>query len=92
MAHSIFDPSFDELPTRIPIFPLPSALLLPGGQIPLNVFEPRYLAMVTHALASPTRLIGMVQPFENNGVADLVDDPALFDTGCAGRLSFFSRK
>ena len=89
MARSIFDPEFDQLPASIPIFPLPSVLLLPGGQLPLNVFEPRYLAMVSHAMASPTRLIGMVQPFEDSNVDDTVDDPPLFDTGCAGRLSFF---
>jgi len=94
MAGGIFDPELHQLPMRIPIFPLPSALLLPGGQLPLNIFEPRYLAMVTHALASPTRLIGMVQPFDNQAVDDMTDDgmaddPGLFETGCAGRLSFF---
>ena len=47
MAGGIFDPELHQLPMRIPIFPLPSALLLPGGQLPLNIFEPRYLAMVT---------------------------------------------
>jgi hypothetical protein len=73
--------------------------LLPGGQLPLNIFEPRYLAMVTHALATPTRLIGMVQPLDHHAGDDtfndnlandeLADDPGLFETGCAGRLSFF---
>ena len=104
MAGGIFDPEFDQLPMRIPIFPLPSALLLPGGQLPLNIFEPRYLAMVRHALATPTRLIGMVQPFDhhaggnsaNDNIAkiegandDGADAAGLFETGCAGRLSFF---
>ena len=104
MAGGIFDPEFDQLPMRIPIFPLPSALLLPGGQLPLNIFEPRYLAMVRHALATPTRLIGMVQPLDHhaggNSANDNIDkidganddgaDAAgLFETGCAGRLSFF---
>ena len=104
MASGIFDPEFDQLPMRIPIFPLPSALLLPGGQLPLNIFEPRYLAMVTHALATPTRLIGMVQPLDHYTGGDSADDnianddgtnndmdnaAALFETGCAGRLSFF---
>ena len=101
MAGGIFDPEFDQLPMRIPIFPLPSALLLPGGQLPLNIFEPRYLAMVRHALATPTRLIGMVQPLDhyaggdsanydtaNNDIANN-DGARLFETGCAGRLSFF---
>jgi hypothetical protein len=99
MASGIFDPELHQLPMRIPIFPLPSALLLPGGQLPLNIFEPRYLAMVTHALATPTRLIGMVQPLyhhagddmsnDNLAIDELADDPGLFETGCAGRLSFF---
>ena len=94
MAGGIFDPKFGQLPMRIPIFPLPSALLLPGGQLPLNVFEPRYLAMVMHALATPTRLIGMVQPLDHHAGDyrandDMAGDPALFETGCAGRLSFF---
>ena len=56
-----------DLPTEIPIFPLPSALLLPGGQLPLNIFEPRYLAMVDNVLGQPKRLIGMVQPMEEQG-------------------------
>ena len=99
MAGGIFDLELHQLPMRIPIFPLPSALLLPGGQLPLNIFESRYLAMVTHALATPTRLIGMVQPLyhhagddmSNDNLAndELADDPGLFETGCAGRLSFF---
>jgi Lon protease-like protein len=89
MAGGIFDPEFDQLPMRIPIFPLPSALLLPRGQLPLNIFEPRYLAMVTHALATPTRLIGMVQPLDHHAGDDMAEDPGLFETGCAGRLSFF---
>ena len=104
MAGGIFDPEFDQLPMRIPIFPLPSALLLPGGQLPLNIFEPRYLAMVRHALATPTRLIGMVQPLDHHAGGDIANDDiandnianddgadaaGLFETGCAGRLSFF---
>ncbi|MBL6595325.1 MAG: LON peptidase substrate-binding domain-containing protein [Candidatus Puniceispirillum sp.] len=88
MAGGIFDPEFDQLPMRIPIFPLPSALLLPGGQLPLNIFESRYLAMVKHAMATPTRLIGMVQPRDHADDAS-AEEPTLFETGCAGRVSFF---
>ncbi len=51
MAGSPFDLSFDELPAVIPIFPLTGVLLLPRGRMPLNIFEPRYLAMVSDALA-----------------------------------------
>ena len=70
------------LPSQIPIFPLPNALLLPEGQLPLNIFEPRYLAMVEDALGAPGRLIGMVQPIDEAG--------ALFGIGCAGRISYFN--
>ena len=69
------------LPSQIPIFPLPNALLLPGGQLPLNIFEPRYLAMIEDALGASGRLIGMVQPIEEEG--------ELFGIGCAGRISYF---
>jgi len=82
-----FDPEFHQLPAEIPIFPLPSALLLPSGQLPLNIFEPRYLAMVDHALKMPTRLIGMVQPSETP--VDGSPVPDLFRIGCAGRIAFF---
>ena len=51
-----------DLPQMIPVFPLPGALLLPRGQMPLNIFEPRYLAMVDDAIAARHRLIGMIQP------------------------------
>jgi len=77
-----FEPEFSELPRQIPIFPLPSALLLPGGKLPLNIFEPRYLAMVRDCLVQPHRLIGMVQPR-----ADEEDN--LYEIGCAGRISSY---
>ena len=85
MASGIFEPEFDQLPARIPIFPLPSALLLPGGQLPLNIFEPRYLAMVKHALGTPTRLIGMVQPLSDNADVD-----AMVIHCCLNRLRWAS--
>ena len=74
-----------ELPEQLPLFPLPGALLLPGGQLPLNIFEPRYLRMVDDALAG-TRLIGMIQP--RNGVTE--GAPPLYGVGCAGRLTGFN--
>jgi Lon protease-like protein len=82
---SPFNPQFEDLPGTIPVFPLPEVLLLPGGMLPLNIFEPRYLAMVQAALQTD-RMIGMVQPLSNE---DLADNPALYDTGCAGRISRF---
>ncbi|MGH7124453.1 MAG: LON peptidase substrate-binding domain-containing protein, partial [Stellaceae bacterium] len=85
MTSSRFDLPYDELPPVIPIFPLTGVLLLPRGRMPLNIFEPRYLAMVSDALAYP-RLIGMVQPREGLGDAG---DPAVYTIGCAGRITGF---
>ncbi|MGV8840161.1 MAG: LON peptidase substrate-binding domain-containing protein [Bauldia sp.] len=77
--------SHTTLPDTIPVFPLEGALLLPRGQIPLNVFEPRYLAMVDDALAG-ARIIGLIQPQEDaDGEA-----PPLRAIGCAGRITGFS--
>jgi Lon protease-like protein len=83
---SPFDPDFDALPTRLPLFPLTGVLLLPRGRLPLNVFEPRYLAMTSDALGEG-RMIGMIQPQEGCGDAG---DPPLYRTGCAGRITAFS--
>jgi len=77
----------DKLPTEFPVFPLGGALLLPQGKLPLNVFEPRYRAMVEDALASG-RVIGMVQPDESR--TGTPSGPALYKVGCLGRLSSFS--
>ena len=79
------------LPDTLPIFPLTGVLLLPRGRLPLNIFEPRYLAMTRDALGSE-RLIGMVQPSEpqqdNRGRGPL--NPAVYPIGCAGRITSFS--
>ncbi len=77
----------DDLPTEFAVFPLPGALLLPGGKLPLNIFERRYLAMVDDALASG-RVIGMIQPDELR--AGTPTGPALYRVGCLGRVSSFS--
>src|SRR5262245_64636786 len=74
-----------EMPGVIPVFPLPGALLLPRGQIPLNIFEPRYLAMVDDALRAGHRLIGMIQPDEAHPGPG--DKPNLFKVGCVGRIT-----
>ena len=73
-----------DLPEVIPVFPLPGALLLPRGQMPLNIFEPRYLAMVDDAFRDGHRLIGMIQPEPT-----LADEakPTLFRVGCVGRIT-----
>lgn len=88
MPRSPFDPSFDDLPREIPIFPLKGVLLLPGGGLPLNIFEKRYLAMVRAALRTPGRLIGMVQP-TMNAEAGTIHKPEVYTTGCAGRIVSF---
>src|SRR6266850_787219 len=74
-----------ELPEIVPVFPLPGALLLPRGQMPLNIFEPRYLAMVDDALRDGHRLIGMIQP----DISHSRDEarPELFRVGCVGRIT-----
>ena len=81
----VFDPAFEDLPPEIPIFPLTGVLLLPGGKLPLNIFEPRYLNMTAAALAGD-RMIGMIQPTGDNEGAQ----PEVYRTGCAGRLTSFS--
>ncbi|MDF1633251.1 LON peptidase substrate-binding domain-containing protein [Mycoplana sp. MJR14] len=81
----------EDLPGTIPVFPLTGALLLPGGQLPLNIFEPRYLSMFDDVLAG-SRLIGMVQPvFGDHIVSDpAAEAPALCQVGCLGRVTSFA--
>ena len=76
----------ETLPDEIPVFPLPGALLLPRGQMPLNIFEPRYLAMIDDALRSGHRLIGMIQPDSSHPGPD-PNKPNLFRIGCLGRIT-----
>lgn len=73
----------EALPSVLPVFPLASALLLPRGELPLNVFEPRYIAMIDDALKAD-RLIGMIQPRDE---ADGSDHSKLHAVGCAGRIT-----
>jgi uncharacterized protein len=90
-SDSLGDPfglPFENLPNSLPIFPLPGAMLLPHGRMPLNIFEPRYLTMVLDSLKQ-SRLIGMVQPLK------MLPDPVpvsteLFHIGCAGRITAFA--
>src|SRR6185503_2141105 len=74
-----------ELPEVIAVFPLPGALLLPRGQMPLNIFEPRYLAMVDDAFRDGHRLIGMIQP--DAAHSHNAAEPVLFQVGCVGRIT-----
>ena len=74
-----------DLPEVIPVFPLPGALLLPRGQMPLNIFEPRYLEMVDDSLRDGHRLIGMIQP--DGGRPGPPERPNLYKVGCVGRIT-----
>ncbi len=76
-----------DIPDVIPVFPLPRALLLPRTELPLNIFEPRYLQMIEDAI-SGHRVIGMIQPNEPEENASKV--PPLYHVGCAGRLTSFT--
>jgi Lon protease-like protein len=74
-----------DLPDVIPVFPLAGALLLPRGQMPLNIFEPRYLAMIDDALKAGHRIIGMIQPETAHPGSE--QKPNLYKVGCAGRIT-----
>lgn len=76
---SPFTQRFDQLPDTLPVFPLTNAVVLPGGFLPLNIFEPRYLHMIQDAMESH-RLVGMIQPRDDSA------KPELFQVGCAGRI------
>lgn len=82
MTRSPFLPDFDKLPETIPVFPLPGALVMPYCDLPLNIFEPRYLNMVDDAL-STHRLVGMIQPTPPGRSKK----KALSRSGCAGRIT-----
>lgn len=78
--------SLADLPESIPVFPLPGALLLPRARLPLNIFEPRYLALLEDTLRTPHRLIGMIQPI---AVPEGKSAGRLHSIGCAGRITAF---
>ena len=75
--------NIELLPKKIAIFPLTGAVLFPGTQLPLNIFEPRYVEMIDNALASPGRVIGMIQPSKPG-------EKTLKKVGCLGRISTFN--
>jgi Lon protease-like protein len=78
--------TIEDLPTQIPVFPLNGAILYPRGNLPLNIFEPRYLNMIDDAMYG-NRVIGMVQPIEGQPAADF---QALHDVGCLGRINSYT--
>lgn len=81
--------SFSDLPEILSVFPLTGALLLPGAQLPLNIFEPRYISMFTDAMSTPHRLIGMIQTRDLDQPCEM-GSADLYGVGCAGRLTAFS--
>jgi Lon protease-like protein len=87
MKQNPFLPRFEDLPEIIPIFPLSGVVVLPGVQLPLNIFEPRYLRMVQHALAAQ-HIIGLVQP--QMGTDEDSDHLPLCRIGCGGRITSYS--
>ncbi len=85
MTHFVGTPAFDKLPLSIPVFALPGILLLPGGQLPLHLFEERYRDMTRDAVAAD-RMIGILQPRDPNHSEW---GPTLYRTGCLGRVVAF---
>lgn len=84
-----------DIPDLVPVFPLRGALLLPGGQLPLNIFEPRYLEMVEDALAGK-RIIALIQPRideteeDDSNPFDETARPQLSQVGCLGRITTYA--
>lgn len=86
MTRNPFLPKFSDLPAELAILPFPGAVLMPGVQLPLNIFEARYLSLVMDALAAE-HLVGMLQP-----TSETLEDevPALHHIGCVGRITSYS--
>lgn len=84
MVKDPFTTRYEDLPEVLPVFPLSQVILLPGGRLPLNVFEPRYLALVDSALKAD-RLFGMIQPLSEDD-----DAPTLYSVGSVGRIVHYS--
>lgn len=83
-------PHANDLPENLPLLPLRGALLLPRADLPLHIFEPRYLTLVEDALMTSHRLIGMICPLSGDSHLPVPDDAPLTETGCAGRITSFS--
>ncbi len=81
------DTGFSDLARIIPVFPLSGVLMLPGGNLPLHMFEPRYREMVRDSIAM-TRLIGMIQPRETDRESP-IGEPDLYNIGCVGKITSF---
>ncbi len=87
MPYNVTYSDASDFPELLPLFPMPGALLLPRGQMPLNIFEPRYVSMIDDALKG-SRLIGIIQPLPNQ--PRKATTPKLYETGCIGRITQFA--
>ena len=87
MLKNPFDVSLDRLPGSIPVFPTENSFLLPGGQVHLHFFEPRYISMVQDALSAQDRIIGLAIPKASQSISK--KEQQLNKTGCAGRITSF---
>ena len=76
----------NELPKKIPIFPLSNFIIFPKTSVPLNIFEPRYIDMINDSMKL-NKLIGMIQPM-NSSNADNIK-PDLYKIGCLGKITSF---
>ena len=76
---------FENLPKEIPIFPLSNFIIFPEINVPLNIFEPRYVQMIDDSMKS-NRLIGMIQPKKTG----MLNKPDLYDVGCVGKITNFN--
>ena len=75
----------NDLPDTIPVFPLSNFIIFPETNVPLNIFEPRYLQMIDDSM-STHRLIGMIQPKKTK----TKNNPDLYQTGCVGKITSFN--
>ena len=76
---------FEDLPKEIPIFPLSNFIIFPEINVPLNIFEPKYVQMIDDSMKS-NRLIGMIQPKKTG----MLNKPDLYDVGCVGKITNFN--
>ncbi len=81
----IISMKINELPKKIPIFPLSNFIMFPGTTVPLNIFEPRYLQMVNDSMKNH-RIIGMIQPKKSG----MLKKPDLYEVGCLGKITSFN--
>mgnify|MGYP005708982379 FL=1 len=77
----------DNLPKKLPVFPLSNFIIFPKTRVPLNIFEPRYIDMINDSMKSD-KLIGMIQP-KILGNKESSDAPKLHDIGCMGKITSF---